>query len=67
MSPTGFRWFLAAVIAVLVAIMLVAVRANAARPALMADIAAAAAPLGQGIAATASPLSFRRGERLGEG
>jgi hypothetical protein len=40
MSSTGFRWFVCAVVAVLVAIMLVAVRANAAWPAFMPDIAA---------------------------
>ena len=33
MSPTGFRWFVCAVIAALVVIMLVVVRGNAAWPA----------------------------------
>jgi hypothetical protein len=39
MSSTGFRWFLAAVIAVLVAIMLGTIRANAAWPAHVPEIA----------------------------
>lgn len=39
MSPAGFRWFVCAVVAVLVAVMLVVVRANAAWPLLEPDIA----------------------------
>jgi hypothetical protein len=33
MSPTGFRWFVCTIVAVLVVIMLVVVRGNAAWPA----------------------------------
>jgi hypothetical protein len=40
MSPAGFRWFVCAVVAVLVAVMLVVVRANAAWPAFGPDVAA---------------------------
>lgn len=58
MSPTGFRWFLCAVVAVLVAIMLGVVRANAAWPAFMPDITAGTShSASSGEEADGAPLS----------
>lgn len=61
MSPTGFRWFLCAVVAVLVAVMLVVVRANAAWPAFVPDITAGTHSASSGEEADGAPLSARPG------